>query len=197
MCGARKFSSHPRQRGRNAPYDQLARARNRNFLDAVTLQPPLTKQRRPQNDEWWIRVQKMKWVTCDIGHSSRIRELGKVLPSGLHSRGPPKLTAPRSFNGGGALFMRPVYAAEGVPMAKRPNKEGAPDRSRINMNEAHGVRYWTETLGCSEDELAAAVARVGNSSDAVRREVFRAWAYGTFRPGAPERWRRGRPRKRV
>jgi Protein of unknown function (DUF3606) len=45
-------------------------------------------------------------------------------------------------------------------MAKRPNKEGAPDRSRINMNEAHGVRYWTEALGCSEDELAAAVARV-------------------------------------
>jgi Protein of unknown function (DUF3606) len=93
--------------------------------------------------------------------------------------------------------MRPVNAAEGVPMAKRPNKEGAPDRSRINMNEAHGVRYWTETLDCSKDELAAAVARVGNSSDAVRREVFRAWAYGTFRPGAPERWRRGRPRKRV
>jgi len=65
------------------------------------------------------------------------------------------------------------------------------------MNEAREVRYWTETLGCSKDELAAAVARVGSSSDAVRREVFRAWAYGTFRHGAPERRRRGRPRKRA
>jgi hypothetical protein len=78
------------------------------------------------------------------------------------------------------------------------NQSGAaPDRSRISMNEADQIRYWTEALGCSKDELAAAVARVGNSSDAVRREVFRAWAYGTFRPGAPERRRRGRPRKRV
>jgi Protein of unknown function (DUF3606) len=50
--------------------------------------------------------------------------------------------------------------------------ERAPDRSSISMNEAHQVRYWTETLGCSNDELAAAVARVGNFSDAVRREVL-------------------------
>jgi hypothetical protein len=60
-------------------------------------------------------------------------------------------------------------------VAKRPNKEGAPDRSRISMNEADQVRYWTEALGCSEDELAAAVARVGNSADAVVREIYRHW----------------------
>jgi uncharacterized protein DUF3606 len=46
------------------------------------------------------------------------------------------------------------------------------------MNKRHEVRYWTEALGGSEDELAAAVAKVGNSAHAVRREVFRAWAYG-------------------
>jgi hypothetical protein len=39
----------------------------------------------------------------------------------------------------------------------------APDRSRISMNDAHEVRYWTEALDCNEDELAAAVARVGIS----------------------------------
>jgi hypothetical protein len=49
------------------------------------------------------------------------------------------------------------------------------------MNVEHEARYWTEALGCSKDELAAAVAKVGNSPDAVRREIFRAWAYGTFR----------------
>jgi hypothetical protein len=47
------------------------------------------------------------------------------------------------------------------------------DRSRISMKEAHQIRYWTEALGCSEDELAAAVARVGNSTDAVRRDLSR------------------------
>ena len=68
--------------------------------------------------------------------------------------------------------------------------------ARINMNEAHEVRYWTEKVGCSEDELAAAVARVGNSSDAVRREVYRHWAYGTVPKTEVPRRRRGRLRKR-
>jgi uncharacterized protein DUF3606 len=44
-----------------------------------------------------------------------------------------------------------------------------PDRLRVSMDDQHEVRYWTKTLGCSKDELTAAVARVGNSSDAVRR----------------------------
>jgi hypothetical protein len=44
-------------------------------------------------------------------------------------------------------------------MANKSKKKGTtPDRSRISMNEAHQVRYWTEALGCSKDELAAAVA---------------------------------------
>jgi Protein of unknown function (DUF3606) len=73
--------------------------------------------------------------------------------------------------------------------------ERAPDRSRIGMNAADQVRYWTETLGCSKDEFAAAVARVGNFSDAVRREVYRHWAYGTVRRDAAKAQRRGRPRK--
>jgi Protein of unknown function (DUF3606) len=86
------------------------------------------------------------------------------------------------------------------PMAYNFKNGGAPDRSRVSMNNLHDVRYWTQTLGCSSDELAAAVARVGNSSDAVRREVYRAWAYGTFPLGAPKteapkRRLRGRPRK--
>ena len=81
-------------------------------------------------------------------------------------------------------------------MAKSSKKEGA-DRSRISMNEADGVRYWTEALGCSEDELAAAVARVGNPADVVQREIHRHWAYGTFRRTEVPRRRRGRPRKRV
>ena len=54
--------------------------------------------------------------------------------------------------------------------------------SRVTMNDEQEVRYWTEALGCSKDELAAAVAKVGNSPDAVRREINRALAYGTFRP---------------
>src|SRR5262245_61823107 len=56
-------------------------------------------------------------------------------------------------------------------MAGNFQNEVASDRSRISMNEADEVRYWTETLGCSADELAAAVARVGTSTDTVQREI--------------------------
>ena len=45
------------------------------------------------------------------------------------------------------------------------------DLSRVNIGEERSVRYWTETLDCSKDELAAAVAKVGESPLAVRREV--------------------------
>src|SRR4029450_439980 len=59
----------------------------------------------------------------------------------------------------------------------------ATDRSRVSMNEEQEIRYWTEYLGCTRGELAAAVARVGSSPDVVRREVYRHWGYGTFRVG--------------
>jgi hypothetical protein len=63
---------------------------------------------------------------------------------------------------------------------------GVPNRSWVHMDDPQEVRYWTETIGCSKNELAAAVARVGNSPDAVRREVYRHWAYGTVRRAAPK-----------
>ena len=82
-------------------------------------------------------------------------------------------------------------------MAKDFKNRRVPDHSRININKKREVRYWTGALGCTNDELATAVARVGSSTDAVRREVFRHWAYGTFRKTEVPRRRRGRPRKQT
>jgi hypothetical protein len=49
-------------------------------------------------------------------------------------------------------------------MADDFKNRSAQDRSRINVNEECEVRYWTETFGCSKDELAVAVAKVGKST---------------------------------
>jgi 3-oxoacyl-[acyl-carrier-protein] synthase III len=46
-----------------------------------------------------------------------------------------------------------------------------PDRSRINMHEAHEVKYWTKELGVDKDKLQGTVDQVGNSAAAVRREL--------------------------
>ncbi len=42
------------------------------------------------------------------------------------------------------------------------------DRNRISLDEEYEVRYWTEALGVSRDELEDAVKSVGHSADAVR-----------------------------
>jgi hypothetical protein len=49
----------------------------------------------------------------------------------------------------------------------------AQDRARISMTEEHEVHYWTQVFGVSKDRLASIVARVGNSAEAVRREIDR------------------------
>ena len=56
-------------------------------------------------------------------------------------------------------------------MADDLKNRGAQDRARISMTEEHEVRYWTHALGVSKEQLAAAVAKVGNSAQAVRREL--------------------------
>jgi len=46
-----------------------------------------------------------------------------------------------------------------------------PDRSKVNMNQVHEVRYWTKHLNVSKEELQRAVEKVGNSAAAVRKEL--------------------------
>ena len=53
------------------------------------------------------------------------------------------------------------------------NKRGQQDQSRINVHEEHEVRYWTEALGVSREELARAVEQVGVSASAVRAHLAR------------------------
>ena len=53
-------------------------------------------------------------------------------------------------------------------MSDDTSQRGPRDRSRINLNQAHEVRYWTQTLGVSEAELSRAVGAVGSSADKVR-----------------------------
>ena len=51
------------------------------------------------------------------------------------------------------------------------SNKGQPDRSKINMHEAHEVKYWTHQLGIDRDKLQAVVDKVGNSAAAVRKEL--------------------------
>ena len=50
-------------------------------------------------------------------------------------------------------------------------KKGDQDRTRINTNEDHEVRYWSQKFGVSADQLKTAVKKVGNSASAVEKEL--------------------------
>ncbi|WGD55533.1 DUF3606 domain-containing protein [Bradyrhizobium sp. CB1650] len=56
-------------------------------------------------------------------------------------------------------------------MTDNLTKRGQPDRSKINMHEAHEVKYWTHALGVTREELQKAVEKVGNSAATVRKEL--------------------------
>ncbi|WP_371436596.1 DUF3606 domain-containing protein [Polaromonas sp.] len=56
-------------------------------------------------------------------------------------------------------------------MADDLKQAGPEDRSRINVNEAHEVRYWTERFDVSEAELRKAVAAVGVSAKDVAEHL--------------------------
>lgn len=56
-------------------------------------------------------------------------------------------------------------------MADDTSNRGQQDRSRISMSQEHEVRYWTEALGVSKEELERAVQAVVNSADKVRQHL--------------------------
>ncbi|AXA92869.1 DUF3606 domain-containing protein [Massilia sp. YMA4] len=56
-------------------------------------------------------------------------------------------------------------------MADNLQNRGPQDRNRINVNEPWELRYWTQELGLSEDELREAVKAAGTSVSAVREHV--------------------------
>ncbi len=58
-------------------------------------------------------------------------------------------------------------------MSDDKDQRGPQDASRISLSEAYEVEYWTKALGVSRDDLAKAVAEVGNGADAVRAYLQR------------------------
>lgn len=50
-------------------------------------------------------------------------------------------------------------------------KTDVSDRSKINMHEPYELKCWIKKLGVSQEELQNAVAKVGNSAAAVRKQL--------------------------
>lgn len=56
-------------------------------------------------------------------------------------------------------------------MSDDPNKTAPQDAQRVNVNQEHELRYWSEKFGTSPEELTRIVARVGVMADDVERAV--------------------------
>ena len=51
------------------------------------------------------------------------------------------------------------------------NAKSVADRSKINMHEAHEVKYWTKELGVSATDLKRMVQMHGSSAAKIREVV--------------------------
>lgn len=56
-------------------------------------------------------------------------------------------------------------------MADDLTKRGPADRTRINIHEDWEVRWWCKELGCTPEQLRAAVRAVGVMVAAVRKHL--------------------------
>jgi hypothetical protein len=56
-------------------------------------------------------------------------------------------------------------------MSDDPQKTRPQDAQRINMNQDHESRYWTEMFGVSRDRLQQPVDRAGPMADDVAKEL--------------------------
>jgi len=54
-------------------------------------------------------------------------------------------------------------------MSDDKTKPGGQDRERINVSEPYEVRDWSKKFRVSEEELKAAVKRVGDQASAVEK----------------------------
>ncbi|MDM0001187.1 DUF3606 domain-containing protein [Variovorax sp. J22P240] len=56
-------------------------------------------------------------------------------------------------------------------MADDLDNRGPEDRSRINVNEPHEVRYWMQRFDVTEEDLRKAVAEVGVAVDRIAEQL--------------------------
>ena len=56
-------------------------------------------------------------------------------------------------------------------MADDPAKRGPQDRSRVNVNEAWELNYWSEKFGVPAERLMDAVRQVGTRVEDVERHL--------------------------
>ena len=56
-------------------------------------------------------------------------------------------------------------------MSDDKTQRGGQDRTRISLSEDYEVRDWSAKFGVSEEQLRAAVGRVGDRAEDVEREL--------------------------
>lgn len=54
-------------------------------------------------------------------------------------------------------------------MTDNTQRAGSPDSKRINVDQPHEVRYWTEALNTTPERLREAVKAAGTSVEAIRK----------------------------
>ena len=58
-------------------------------------------------------------------------------------------------------------------MKNHPSPRTPRDPDHVNLDDDHEVRYWSQTFGCTKEQLEEAVKKVGPRFQAVRAQLGR------------------------
>jgi len=57
-------------------------------------------------------------------------------------------------------------------VADDPSQRGPQDRTRINVNQEHELRYWARHFGVTAEQLKDAVKQVGDHTEKVEKFLW-------------------------
>jgi uncharacterized protein DUF3606 len=68
-----------------------------------------------------------------------------------------------------------------APLTTQKSVMPKTERTRINMHQDYEVQYRTKSLGVTKEQLAEAISKVGNSTQAVLRELANSETFVVLR----------------
>ena len=102
-------------------------------------------------------------------HELREKMLDKTLADSFPTSDPPSTIPDPAGEDSLAVNGADFQNESNIENADQRRNPAAEDRSRINLSDHQTIRYWTESLGVSREQLEQLVQQHGDSAEKIRK----------------------------
>src|SRR5438270_9330612 len=107
-------------------------------------------------------------------HELREKMLDKTLADSFPTSDPPSTIPDPAGEDSLAVNGADFQNESNIENAAERENPAAQDRSRISLSDHQTIRYWTESLGVSREQLEQLVQQHGDSADKIREVLKKA-----------------------